>query len=175
MSTTVKDLPKDLLIADGLKGELLKEHKLKPTEATEKNLLPTAEDVQQEKTHQNILTGIAGFKSDSLKPTETMEKIVLPGEDDIKTEKTIQGVLQAELARDSSLSAVSDFEWVNLKKAETADKNSVPSTESITQEAEHIKLKDGIEIIDKSKLSHKDTMEKNILPTKEVIALEKSQ
>ena len=57
MSTTVKDLPKDLLIADGLKGELLKEHNLKPTEATEKNLLPTAEDVQQEKTHQNILTG----------------------------------------------------------------------------------------------------------------------
>ena len=57
MSTTVKDLPKDLLIADGLKGELLKVHNLKPTEATEKNLLPTAEDVQQEKTHQNILTG----------------------------------------------------------------------------------------------------------------------
>ena len=57
MSTTVADLPKDLLIAEGLKGELLKEHNLKPTEATEKNVLPSAEDVQQEKTHQNILTG----------------------------------------------------------------------------------------------------------------------
>ena len=57
MSTTVKDLPKDLLIADGLKGELLKEHNLKPTESTEKNLLPSAEDVQQEKTHLNFLSG----------------------------------------------------------------------------------------------------------------------
>ena len=57
MSTTVADLPKDLLIAEGLKGELLKEHNLKPTEATEKNVLPSAEDVQQEKTHQNFLTG----------------------------------------------------------------------------------------------------------------------
>eukprot|EP00092_Neocalanus_flemingeri_P084517 GFUD01106193.1.p1 GENE.GFUD01106193.1~~GFUD01106193.1.p1 ORF type:complete len:119 (-),score=31.85 GFUD01106193.1:33-389(-) len=94
MSTTVKDLPKDLIIVDGLKGELLKEHKLKPTESSEKNLLPTADDVQQVKTQLNTLTGIAGFKSVSLKPTETLEKVVIHGEDDIKTEKTIQGVLQ---------------------------------------------------------------------------------
>ena len=56
-TTTVKDLPKELLIADNLKGELLKEHNLKHTEATEKNPLPTAEDLKQEKTHQNIITG----------------------------------------------------------------------------------------------------------------------
>ena len=56
-TTTVKDLPKELLIADNLKGELLKEHNLKPTEATEKNPLPTAEDLQQEKAHQNMITG----------------------------------------------------------------------------------------------------------------------
>merc|ERR1719219_1218546 len=93
-TTPVKDLPKDLLIAEGLKGELLKEHTLKPTEASEKNLLPTAEDVKQEKDHQNILTGIEKFKADSLKPTETKEKVVLPGPEDIKTEKTVQGVLQ---------------------------------------------------------------------------------
>merc|ERR1712062_144633 len=97
MSTPVAKLPKDLLIGEGLKDEILKEHNLKPTEATEKNVLPSAEDVKQEKTHQNILSGIAGFKSDSLKPTETKEKVVLPGEDDIKTEKTIQGVLQVRI------------------------------------------------------------------------------
>ena len=56
-TTTVKDLPKELLIADNLKGELLTEHNLKHTEATEKNPLPTAEDLKQEKTHQNIITG----------------------------------------------------------------------------------------------------------------------
>ena len=114
-----------------------------------------------------ICAGIAGFKSDSLKPTETVEKVVLPGEEDIKTEKTIQGVLQGvagfesetlkavktrepaspsavmqvELARDSSLSAVSDFDRNKLKKAETEEKNSLPSTEAIAQELEHIKFK----------------------------------
>ena len=43
-----------------------------------------------------MISGIAGFKSDSLKPTETKEKVILPGEEDIKTEKNIQGVLQVE-------------------------------------------------------------------------------
>ena len=38
-------------------GELLKERSLKPTEAQEKIVLPSAEDVKQEKTHQNMLTG----------------------------------------------------------------------------------------------------------------------
>ena len=57
MSTPVAKLPKDLLIGEGLKDEILKEHNLKPTEATEKNVLPSAEDVKQEKTHQNILSG----------------------------------------------------------------------------------------------------------------------
>ena len=61
-TTTVKDLPKELLIADNLKGELLKEHNLKPTEATEKNPLPTAEDLQQEKAHQNMITGTVLIK-----------------------------------------------------------------------------------------------------------------
>ena len=54
MSSPVKELPK---IADDLKGELLKERSLKPTEAQEKIVLPSAEDVKQEKTHQNMLTG----------------------------------------------------------------------------------------------------------------------
>ena len=68
--------------------------KLKPTDSTEKNVLPTAEDMKQEKNHQGILTGIEGFTSNSLKPTETKEKVVLPGKEEIKAEKTIQGMLQ---------------------------------------------------------------------------------
>ena len=54
MSSPAKDLPK---IADQLKGEILAEHSLKPTEAQEKNVLPSADDVKQEKNHQNIMTG----------------------------------------------------------------------------------------------------------------------
>ena len=44
-------------IGESLKGELLQEHSLKPTAPAEKNILPSAEDVKQEKTHQNILSG----------------------------------------------------------------------------------------------------------------------
>ena len=51
------EVPKECLIKSGLKDELLKEHSLKPTEASEKNILPSAEDLKQEKTHQNMLTG----------------------------------------------------------------------------------------------------------------------
>ena len=55
--TPVKDLPKELLIGDNLKDELLKDHELKHTEAAEKNLLPTAEDLKQERAHESIKTG----------------------------------------------------------------------------------------------------------------------
>ena len=54
LESPAKDLPK---IADQLKGEILAERSLKPTEAQEKNVLPSADDVKQEKNHQNIMTG----------------------------------------------------------------------------------------------------------------------
>ena len=170
-------------------------------------MLPTAEDMKQEKNHQGILTGIEGFTSNSLKPTETKEKVVLPGKEEIKAEKTIQGmlqvcknifyllfdnpflqgvegfakdslkdvrtrepasptaILQTELARDSSLKTVSEFDKSNLKKAETLEKNPLPSSEAIAQELEHLKFKAGIEGYDQSSLSHTTTVEKNTLPT----------
>jgi len=191
-TTPVKELPKEMLIGDRLKGELLAgDLKLKPTDSTEKNVLPTAEDMKQEKNHQGILTGIEGFTSNSLKPTETKEKVVLPGKEEIKAEKTIQGmlqgvegfakdslkdvrtrepasptaILQTELARDSSLKTVSEFDKSNLKKAETMEKNPLPSSEAIAQELEHLKFKAGIEGYDQSSLSHATTVEKNTLPT----------
>merc|ERR1712025_131688 len=164
----VKDIPQEKLIKNSLKDELLGEHNLKHTEAAEKIVLPTAEDVKTEKNHQNILNGIEAFKCDNLKPTETKEKLVLPGADEIQTEKTMQGllqgveqgvelrtvktrepaspssILQVELARDSSLTKVNEFDRATLKKAETAEKNPLPSSEAIAQEMEHIKFKVGI-------------------------------
>ena len=56
-SISVKDIPQNMLIGNSLKEQLLGERKLKPTEAAEKNVLPSVEDVQSEKNHQNILTG----------------------------------------------------------------------------------------------------------------------
>ena len=48
---------------------------------------------------------------------------------------------QTEKARESSLNALGDFDRASLKKAETEEKNSLPSTEAIAQELEHIKFK----------------------------------
>ena len=53
-SPAVKDLPK---IQDSLKGELLSPRHLKETHVAEKNVLPTAEDVAAEKTHQGLIQG----------------------------------------------------------------------------------------------------------------------
>ena len=184
-AVAVKDIPRELLIGASLKDELLGDRKLKPTEAAEKIVLPSAEDVKNEKSHRNILSGksekylswqlnktfylagIEAFKSDELKHAETKEKLILPGAEEIQTEKTIQGllqgvesfeaeklravktrqpaspssILQVELARDSSLTAVNDFDKTCLRPAETAEKNSLPSSKDIEQEMEHIKFK----------------------------------
>ena len=44
---------------------------------------------------------------------------------------------------------------------------------AIRMEAEHQKFKDGVEGFNKDKLNHAETVEKNTLPTKEVIEQEK--
>ena len=54
-TVAVKDIPQNLLIGSNLKEQLLGEHNLKHTEAAEKNVLPSAEDVKSEKNHLNIL------------------------------------------------------------------------------------------------------------------------
>merc|ERR1712038_1265545 len=200
-STCVKDIPRELLIAESLKTELTTERSLRPTEAGERNTLPSAEDVNLEKSHQSFISGIEEFKADELKRTETKEKIVLPGAEEIQAEKQIQGllqgvetfeneklrtvkprepaspsaILQVELARDSSLTAVSDFDKNKLKKTETSEKNPLPSSNQIAQEKEHVEFKNGIQNFDKTCLSHTETMVKNVLPTQEIITMEKSQ
>ncbi len=68
--SAVKDLPK---IDNTLKGELEKDHQLKHTEVTEKNVLPSAEDVAQEKTHQGLIKGVENFSPDKLKHVKTVE------------------------------------------------------------------------------------------------------
>merc|ERR1712106_434393 len=136
---------------------------LKPTETKEKVILPGEEDIKTEKTHQGLLQGVEGFENETLKNVKT------------RVPASPSAVMQIELARDSSLTAVSDFDRAKLKKAETAEKNPLPSSEAIAQEMEHIKFKVGIEKYDKTKLSHTETLEKNVLPTQEIIAMEKSQ
>ncbi|GMT05184.1 hypothetical protein PENTCL1PPCAC_27358, partial [Pristionchus entomophagus] len=66
--------------------------KLKHVEPTEKNVLPSKEDIAQEKTHQELTEGIEGFAPEKLRSVSTDEKNVLPSKEDIAREKTLDAV-----------------------------------------------------------------------------------
>merc|ERR1711997_642187 len=157
-SPAVKDLP---TIANGLKGELEKDHQLKKTSTTEKQVLPSADDVKAEKTHQGLLQGVEGFTPDKLKPTKTREPE--SGADLMKT----------EIAIGSTLKEVEKFDKTNMKNVDVQEKNPLPDKEAIRLEAEHNAFKDGVEGFNKDNLKAAETVEKNTLPTKEVIEQEK--
>ena len=112
---------------------------------------------------------------------------------------------KTELAHQTSVKEVTDFDKEKLKKVETQEKNPLPDKDgemppaqrcilkktyfftinlwelivdffdpAIAAEGEHNRFKASIETFDKEKLAHADTVEKNPLPTKEVIEQEKS-
>jgi len=155
---SVKDLPK---IGDSLKGELLSPRNLKDVETAEKNVLPTADDVKAEKTHQGLIEGVENFSSEKLKSVKTREPA--SGKD----------VAARDLAQQKSVDELAKFDKGQLKHAETAEKNVLPGPDDIKAEQEHNKHVEGIEKFDKGKLSKAETVEKNTLPTKEVIEAEK--
>ena len=161
-------------ILNGIEG--FTSNSLKPTETKEKVVLPGKEEIKAEKTIQGVLQvcnmtfqphlisnpifqGVEGFAKDTLKDVRTREPA------------SPSAILQTELARDSSLKTVSEFDKTNLKKAETLEKNPLPSSEAIAQELEHLKFKAGIEGYDQSSLSHTTTVEKNTLPTQVLYCL----
>lgn len=93
MSSPAKEeLPK---IATDIKSELEAEHKLAPVETVEKVVLPSAEDITTEKTHNELVKGIETFDAEkSLTPTETVEKNALPTQEVIEAEKAAEVVAE---------------------------------------------------------------------------------
>jgi len=157
-AAAVKDLPK---IGDTLKGELLSPRNLKDVETAEKNVLPTADDVKAEKTHNSLIDGVENFSAEKLKSVKTREPA--SGKD----------VAARDMAQQKSVDELAKFDKGQLKHAETAEKNVLPGPDDIKAEKEHNQFKDGIEKFEKGKLSKAETVEKNTLPTKEVIEAEK--
>merc|ERR1711994_281199 len=135
---------------------------LKHVEVAEKIVLPSAEDLKNEKTHENLQKVIKGFTPDKLKCVKTKEPAT--GADLMKT----------EIATGATIKAVEGFDQAALKKAETNEKNPLPDQEAIQAEKEHEQFKSGIEGFDKGKLRESMTVEKNTLPTKETIDQEKA-
>ncbi|CAG9769627.1 unnamed protein product [Ceutorhynchus assimilis] len=159
----LKDLPK---VAGDLKSELegFSSTKLKNAETQEKIVLPSAEDVAQEKTHNALIAGVENFNSSLLKRTDTKEKIVLPNAQDVAAEKSEKALIEG----------IAKFDATKLKHTETQEKNPLPDKDVIEQEKAQTNLLSGIENFDSSKLKHAETQEKNPLPTKEIIDQEKS-
>lgn len=155
----VKDLPK---LDEHIKGEIVKDVQLKHIEVHEKVVLPTAEDLKQEKVHESLLQGVETFSADHLKPTKTREPA------------SATEVMQVELAHSTSLKEVEKFDKNALKNVDTVEKNPLPDQDAIKQEVEHIAFVTGIESFDKDKLTPTTPVEKNTLPTKEVIEMEKT-
>ena len=91
--------------------------------------MPGAEEIQTEKTIQGLLQGVEAFEAEKLRAVKTRQPA------------SPSSILQVELARDSSLTAVNEFDKTSLKPAETAEKNPLPSSKDIEQEMEHIKFK----------------------------------
>lgn len=156
---SVQDLPK---IDSTIKEELVKDVQLKHIEVHEKVVLPTAEDLKQEKVHESLLQGVETFSPDHLKPTKTREPA------------SATEVMQVELAHSTSLKEVENFDKNALKNVDTQEKNPLPDLEAIKIEKDLLELKTGIEGFDKEKLTPTPTVEKNTLPTQEVIEAEKT-
>merc|ERR1712110_344352 len=154
-----ENLPK---VEANLKEEIEKPSELKHVEVAEKIVLPSAEDLKNEKVHENLQKGIEGFTPDKLKAVKTKEPA--SGADLMKT----------EIATGATIKAVEGFDAAALKKAKTVEKNSLPDQEAIKAEKEHEQFKTNIEGFDKDKLKDVQTIEKNTLPTKETIEQEKT-
>jgi len=159
MAEEKKDLPK---MEGTIQAEILSPKALKETTVNEKNVLPSAEDLKSEKTHESLLKGVETFTPDNLKKVKTAEPA------------SPLDVAKTEYARQASAKELENFDKSGLKHTETQEKNPLPDKDAIAAEAEHEKFKSGIENFEAGKLKKVETVEKNPLPTKEVIEQEKS-
>lgn len=82
----VEELPK---IDVSIKAELEADRSLKHVETEEKNVLPSAEQIDQERTQRKLIEGIETFPKQQLKPAQTEEKNTLPSVTQIEQEKTL--------------------------------------------------------------------------------------
>uniref|UniRef100_A0A914HXD2 Thymosin beta n=1 Tax=Globodera rostochiensis TaxID=31243 RepID=A0A914HXD2_GLORO len=107
-SPTAEQLPK---MPTELQSEVAQRAGLKHVTTLEKNVLPTKEDLVEERKHEDLKKGIHTFDAHKLRHVETENKSVMPSPEDIAIEKTPQ--LAAE------------FDQSGLKHVETNVKTGV--------------------------------------------------
>ncbi|QQP38565.1 Retinol dehydrogenase 13like, partial [Caligus rogercresseyi] len=133
---------------------------LKHSEMEEKSVLPSEEDIKEErmrndfthdveafeksslneKQHVELLSGIESFPRDELKVSEIKEPL------------SPSVLAKQELNRSSVLSDVESYDKGNLSHFIPVEKSSLPSASEIVEERQHIELLSGIESFDPSEL-----------------------
>lgn len=108
----VSELPK---LDGSVQNELIKQHALNHVECIEKNVLPTKEDVENERQHVQLKQGIENFQSTTLRQVSTEEKVILPSPVDIALEKAPQ--------------LAANFDKSELNPVETVVKTGLPSAD----------------------------------------------
>lgn len=81
-----EELPK---IDGGIKAELEADRTLRHVATEEKNVLPSVEQIMEEKIQKELREGIETFPKDALKPAQTEEKNTLPSVTQIEQEKSL--------------------------------------------------------------------------------------
>ncbi|CAC5408916.1 unnamed protein product [Mytilus coruscus] len=131
----------------------------------EKNPLPSKEVIAQEKTEQELMSGIEGFDAGKLKHTETQEKNPLPDPSAIEQEKR-----ECEMRH-----SIGDFNKSKLRHSQTEVKNPLPSTEAINLEKQEVEKIQAIEGFKKDSLKHTEPTVKNVLPDQNTLEAEKKE
>ena len=117
------------------------------TEPEEKIILPSSEDVIQEKTHEQLLSGIEHFNPESLKESETREPV------------SATDLMAQELLRSDVLSSVESYDKTQMTHTEPEEKIVLPSSEDVIQEKTHEQLLSGIEHFNPESLKESETRE----------------
>ena len=107
-------------------------------------------DLQQEKAQQNLLQGLETFNKSALKPTDTVEKLVLPDPEGLLYLVDVADfdlfnvpltltlilmyfllvvVIAQEKGQQQLLQGIESFDTNKLKRAETQEKNPLPTQE----------------------------------------------
>ncbi|KAL3101876.1 hypothetical protein niasHS_003285 [Heterodera schachtii] len=116
-SPTVEQLPK---LPTELQSEVAQRAGLKHVTTLEKNVLPTKEDLEEERKHESFKKGIQNFDALKLRHVETEDKCMLPSSNDIAVEKTPQ--LAAEFDQ-SGLKHVETTVKTNIEVIDKAEQN----------------------------------------------------
>ncbi|PBC32553.1 Thymosin beta-a [Apis cerana cerana] len=192
-SPSLKDLPK---VALDLKSELegFNHGCMKKASTAEKNVLPSAEDVRQERQHSELIHDVETFKPDQLKHADTKEKIILPNAKG--STSSLAGnkrrvfccfwcfeVTETYVTKPSLFTFAFSLEEIVLHvqlfcqqfRTLYYDNTQCYCPLNVAAEKTQQTLMSGIETFDPSSLKHTETQEKNLLPDMDAIQQEKGK